>query len=212
MKRPGMTVREAAKELVRDFDRIPQSVVKKLMIASDYNDIVEITPPGENDYVYVLQGVRDGEYGYIVESGVGEYEDGYRIELDGSGDEIVLEKSDFEVQRDDGLPMWGTMWTFGDSCDDYWLEKMDGLQKMADCGFRVYESEDYGYIFGIDGAGYDFYESHWIPLYKARDLQWHDEAAEHERVMKNKGYHIAVLGTQHVWVDKNNTVVEVVEQ
>ena len=48
------------------------------------------------------------------------------------------------------------------------------MQIMANCGFRIYESEDYGYIFGIDGAGYDFYEAHWIPLYKAIGLKWHD--------------------------------------
>lgn len=46
---------------------------------------------------------------------------------------------------------------------------------MADCGFRVYKQEDYEYIFGIDGAGYDFYESHWCPLYKARGLHWHKD-------------------------------------
>ena len=45
---------------------------------------------------------------------------------------------------------------------------------MADCGFRIYQSEDYGYVFGIDGAGYNFYEAHWIPLYKARGFQWHE--------------------------------------
>lgn len=48
---------------------------------------------------------------------------------------------------------------------------------MADCGFRIYESDDFGgYIFGIDGAGYDFYDAHWIPLYKARGLRWHKES------------------------------------
>ncbi len=180
MKQSGMTVREAAKELVREFDRVPRSVVEKLIVASDYNDIVEITPPGAYDHVYILCGDHDGEYGEIVESGVGEDEDQYCIELDGSEERIVLEEGDFEVQRDDGLPMWGTMWAFGDSCDDYWLEKMGGLQKMADCGFRIYESEDYGYIFGIDGAGYDFYEAHWVPLYRARGLQWHDPTTEEE--------------------------------
>ena len=55
---------------------------------------------------------------------------------------------------------------------------------MADCGFRIYEQEDYGYIFGIDGAGYDFYEAHWIPLYKARGLKWH--LTEHRRMQKQK--------------------------
>ena len=69
--------------------------------------------------------------------------------------------------------MWGTMWSFTDSSDNSWLEDKKNLQTMADCGFRIYEQEDYGYIFGIDGAGYDFYEAHWIPLYKARGLEWH---------------------------------------
>ncbi len=73
------------------------------------------------------------------------------------------------------LPMWGTMWSFGDSADDYWLEEEDGLELMAECGFRIYEQEDFGYLFGIDGAGYSFMDEHWIPLYKARGLRWHDK-------------------------------------
>lgn len=73
----------------------------------------------------------------------------------------------------DTFPMWGTMWSFGDSADEWWLE--NNLEKMKECGFRIYESEDYGYVFGIDGAGYDFYESHWLPLYDAIGLRWHKE-------------------------------------
>ena len=65
------------------------------------------------------------------------------------------------------LPMWGTMWSFGDSADDYWLEEEDGLELMAECGFRIYEQEDFGYLFGVDGAGYSFMEAHWIPLYNS---------------------------------------------
>ena len=74
--------------------------------------------------------------------------------------------------------MWGTMWAFGEEIDNEWLRGEyfgNGIQAMADCGFRIYEQEDYGYIFGVDGAGYNFYESHWIPLYKARGLRWHKE-------------------------------------
>lgn len=78
----------------------------------------------------------------------------------------------------DVLPMWGTMWTFGDQLDNWWLEEGDGFKLMSECGFRIYESDDFGYIFGIDGAGYDFYEAHWIPLYKARELKWHDQNEE----------------------------------
>lgn len=75
------------------------------------------------------------------------------------------------------LPMWGTMWSFGDRLDDWWLEEENGIEVMSRLGFRIYHSEEYGYFFGIDGAGYDFYEEHWIPLYQARGLRWHEEAS-----------------------------------
>jgi len=77
------------------------------------------------------------------------------------------------VERDNFRPIWGTMWMFDNVADNYWIEEKNGLQLMADCGFRIYEIEE-GYIFGIDGAGYAFYEAHWIPLYRARGLKWHD--------------------------------------
>lgn len=90
--------------------------------------------------------------------------------------EITPHEDDDEYwESRDYLPMWGTMWSFSEMLDNWWLEECGGLQKMADCGFRIYEQEDYGYIFGIDGAGYDFYEAHWIPLYEARGLKWHDD-------------------------------------
>lgn len=73
------------------------------------------------------------------------------------------------------LPMNWMMWSFNDPVDTLWLEKCDGLRKMAECGFRVYKNDEFGYFFGIDGCGYSFYEAHWIPLYKARGLRWHDE-------------------------------------
>ena len=100
----------------------------------------------------------------------------YTIRLDNDEEITTTDTNDFEVQRDEYFPMWGTMWSFDDNCDVRWLE--DNMQIMANCGFRIYESEDYGYIFGIDGAGYDFYEAHWIPLYKAIGLKWHDNEEE----------------------------------
>ena len=91
--------------------------------------------------------------------------------------------SRMEVKYDDGLPMWGTMWSFGDSCDEHWLDDMygyDGIVAMSQCGFRIFKSYEFGYFFGIDGAGYNFYESHWLPLYKARGLEWHDPKTDDE--------------------------------
>ncbi len=92
-----------------------------------------------------------------------------------AGDTIIevtpTEGEDFDTS----LPKWGTMWSFSNILDEAWLDDDENRKVMADCGFRIYEQEDYGYIFGIDGAGYDFYEAHWIPLYKARGLKWHLE-------------------------------------
>lgn len=164
------TIKEAAQAWVNEFNAIPYGVVEKLVKVSDYTDINEITPPSKYDRVYVF---NVSEWGDITE--YNEENDTYIIELD-NGDKMELEEDNFEVEKDGYLPMWGTLWAFSDSCDNWWIG--ENLQTMADCGFRIYESEDYEYIFGIDGAGYDFYESHWIPLYKARGLQWHYEGGE----------------------------------
>lgn len=173
----GTTIREACYEWVGSFNAIPYGICEKLL-RNNCDELYEVTPPAIGDQVCIWDGERNGDYGEIVETRFDGEDDLYRIQIDGADDDIVLAADEFEVQRDGVLPMWGTLWAFDDSADGYWLQELDGLQKMADCGFRIYEQEDYGYIFGIDGAGYDFYEAHWIPLYKARGLQWHDPETE----------------------------------
>lgn len=201
----GMTIKEAAHEWVREMNAIPTSVVEKLMsIGGD--DIHEVTEPAVGDRVYCYQPLS--EHCGVIED---IYEDGrYHIQLDNDS-WTDAERDDFEVERDDGLPMWGTMWTFGDSADDWWLEEGDGIKLMSECGFRVYESEDFGFIFGIDGAGYDFYESHWIPLYKARGLRWHDPAAEQQYKMERKCYTVGKIGMRQYWMDGDRVVEEVLK-
>lgn len=168
------TIKEAAQAWVNEFDAVPHSVVDKLWNLKPCVDVVDITPPAINDRVYVYEPSESGvRYGQIT--GYEEEDDVYVIELDDET-EVKLESDEFEVQRDGYLPMWGTLWSFSDSCDKWWLG--ENLQAVANCGFRIYESEDYEYLIGIDGAGYDFYESHWIPLYKVRGLQWHKEEEE----------------------------------
>lgn len=178
MRRKGLTVREAAEEWCRELNAIPQGMIAKLMMA-DPDDWHEVTRPGRGDRVYVFEVPEEldtlehgGEIrSYDEESGL------YCIELD-DGRLVSAAEKDFEVERDSSLPMLGTMWSFGDRCDDWWLEEDNGIRAMSDCGFRIYESEEFGFFFGIDGAGYDFYEAHWIPLYRARGLQWHDPETE----------------------------------
>lgn len=159
----------------RDMIQVPMSVVEKLQMQSNYTDITEITPPSRGDRISIWSGDYDGEHGEIVRHVDG---DEYTVQLDSDEypDPVTVFSDEFDVERDDVLPMWGTMWALKDCCDIRWLE--GNLHAVANCGFRIYESEDYGYLIGIDGAGYDFYESHWLPLYKARGLHWHTEDKE----------------------------------
>lgn len=96
------------------------------------------------------------------------------VDIDSWNEVTVLSDDDNDEYRD-FLPMWGTLWAFSDPTDIWWLEEKDGIATMSKLGFRIYYHDEWGYFFGIDGAGYDFYEAHWIPLYKARGLHWHKE-------------------------------------
>lgn len=204
----GMTINDATHKWVSEFNAIPQSMIERLMRAAP-DEWEELTLPraGSRVHVFALPDSCDTleHLGEIVAYAADL--DKYRVDLDG-GPSILVEPDNLEVVDEALLPMWGTMWSFGDSCDDYWLEYADGVQVMSDCGFRVYQHEEWGFFFGIDGAGYDFYSEHWIPLYKRRGLQWHDPAAEKAEEMRNKGYRIAKLGGRNVWVDKNGNFVE----
>ena len=169
MIKQGMTIKEAAQEWVNGFDAIQQGMIQKLMDAEP-EDWQEVTTPAVGDRAYVYEESAEGE---IVRLG----ESKFRIKMDG-GKKLWAAADDFEVVRDSWLPMWGTMWSFHDPCDCHRIEEGSGIEVLSQNGFRVYKSEEFGYFFGIDGCGYDFYEAHWIPLYKAWGLEWHDPKTE----------------------------------
>ena len=89
-----------------------------------------------------------------------------------------IEINDTEYRMIGKLPSWGTLWSFGSWLDEMWLDNYDGISKMSKLGFVIFKSKKYGYFFGIDGGGYDFYTEHWTPLYKERGLHWHEEEEE----------------------------------
>jgi hypothetical protein len=157
---------------------------------------------GNRVYVY-----KNSEYGEIIKYSA--KTELYTVELD-NGKKVKVTTDDMEKDDYSVLPMWGTLWSFGDSADDYWLSDLDGIRLMSECGFRIYEHEEWGYFFGIDGCGYDFYEAHWVPLYKARGLHWHDEKAEKEYQMLRKGYIKGKLGMKEYWFDGDNAIEEVI--
>ena len=173
MRRQGMTINDATHEWVREFNAFPYGMIEKLM-RNDPDEWYEVTKESVGDRVYCYDYNECGEIeAYDMETEI------YTVSLD-NGKSVSVAEGDMELDHYERLPMWGTLWQFGDSADDYWLEELDGIRIMSQCGFRIYEHEEFGYFFGIDGAGYDFYEAHWIPLYKARGLKWHDESAELE--------------------------------
>jgi len=157
---------EAVHRWINGFNAIPIGVVEKLQ-GYFGEDVSEITPAIKGSRVYIF---NKNEYGEIVEIS----DDGiYRVKMENNSKTIKVSNEDIEQDYHGGLPMWGSMWSFDDGVDKCWLEDEKNQKKMAACGFRIYEQEDYGYIFGIDGIGYSFYDAHWLPLYKARGLKWH---------------------------------------
>ena len=176
------TIKDACYAWVNEFNAIPLSAIEKLQ---EYDESVhEITPLHKYDRVVVYDDEWAGEHGEIVKTCCDKEPDLYAVKLDSDPDNYVVVSEDClekEGRFDESIfPMWPTMWSFGDKIDEDWLLGEFGeshLQEVADIGFRIYESEDFGILLGIDTAGFDFYEAFWIPLYKLRGLKWHKEAS-----------------------------------
>lgn len=157
------TKKEAAQRMINtEMNAIPLSLIEKAYPHIDGFD--NITPIKAGEYV-----IYDGEE-YEVELNDGEHIYFSCLE------EWYVEAWEVEKEEPVLFPMWGTVWQTTGLLSD-WVG--DNLQTVANCGFEIYEAEDIdGYILGINGAGYDFYEKHWIPLYEAQGLKWHDEEVE----------------------------------
>lgn len=172
MKTNTMTIKEATQLMIeREFNAIPQSIITKAYFENeDYDSFHELGTQKllKGDTVTYFED--NGDY-TIVDTEVNGDDSNARLTDD---DIIFLEVDKDKLEKihynDDILPIWSTMWW----CDNFigqWIE--DNLETVISLGFRVYECDDLGIVIGIDGAGYDFYESHWIPLYKAQGLKWH---------------------------------------
>lgn len=70
-------------------------------------------------------------------------------------------------------PMWSTWFRLDEFLDVRWAEEHEA--EVAGLGFTLIYLDGDLFALGIDGAGYNFYEHHWTPLYRARGLNWHDE-------------------------------------
>lgn len=186
MENRKVTVREATEKWVGTFDGIPTSLIEKAYNSDEYNELtvreLECSECGErgcyeHDDICKCQKnpltydewFRD-EY-YEADS---DTEESIKEEYQEYCEEFEGEKT-FEEIEDNygyGLPSWGTMWTMC-NLDADWIES--NLEIVSEIGFSIFESDELGIFIGLDGGGYDFYEAHWIPLYKARGMHWHTE-------------------------------------
>mgnify|MGYP000952197416 FL=1 len=158
-------IKQATEKWVGEFNAIPVSFIENALGDRLYDEFYEITP----DFMVCF----DCGHEYTKDEFEEMSDDGDPICKNCSEKEFVdYQEYQSEVGYSDYLPMWGTMWTFNDRSDGDWA--LDNIETMYKCGFRVYENDDLGVVIGIDGAGYNFYEAHWIPLYKARGLRWHE--------------------------------------
>ena len=176
-----LSITDATREWVREFNAVSTAMISELM-RYDPQKWHNVTKPTAGDEVYINGSCEALEGGSVLHF-TKEHRGTITKVLSDEKLCVELEECGVKVSQnnvlllDSGLitPMWGTMWSFYDPLDDDWLIKDVNLQAMSNCGFRIFEHKEYGFFFGIDGAGYDFYEAHWVPLYKARGLCWHTE-------------------------------------
>lgn len=168
-----MNIEEATKKWVDEFSFVSQTLVQNA-VGENYEDWIDLTRNiiSVGDTVYY-----DGEDWEVLEV----KEDRLVLEpMDMNLDNVEVDEWEVEPEDDyySGLfPMWGTLFNPKEKLDEDWI--VNNLKKVKECGLRAFEYYPTGDIFlGVDGAGYNFYDNHWIPLYKARGLHWHEVEEE----------------------------------
>lgn len=174
-----MNIKEATQRWVGEMNTLPQSLLEKAY--PNMEGLEELTPvPKKYECEDCHEEFSLEEYDEVEEDHYGnktcpsclkDFKERDDLEEDEECESYIVEEDNYD-EMEYGLPMWGWLWN-PENIDEWWIK--ENLQEIADCGFRIYESDEVGIMIGIDGAGYDFYESHWIPLYKARGLKWHDK-------------------------------------
>jgi len=136
----------------RDFSMIPTALLERAYGGNFYEDI-EILAPTLDDFRREFRERNKCQHS-----------------CDECPDEECVDAYEDEVPK---IPMWGWVFVPNDPSDQRWIRSH--AKEVAKCGFIVYETSEIGVYLGINGAGYDFFEHHWLPLYRARGLKWHDE-------------------------------------
>lgn len=152
--------------MVDEFNMISESLLSRAF-KDNIDDWVELTRYSVGDRVYL----NDGQYAEVLEIKLEEGKAIVKLEYTDEEKEIDIEEANQEFESI--YPMWNTLFNPKDSFISSWIEKHP--YTTTACGFRIFMDNETEEIYlGIDGAGYNFYEAHWVKLYDAMGLQWHD--------------------------------------
>ena len=70
-----------------------------------------------------------------------------------------------------GAPMWNT-WFVPNGFVWHWCH--EHLREVAECGFTLIMHDDEFYALAVDGCGYSFRDTHFMRLYDAMGIRWHE--------------------------------------
>ncbi len=145
--RKDKKIRKACEEWVKEWSFIPTRLLE--IAYGETSDDIEIIAPALEDYK--KEYIKDG-YCY----------------RDGDCESCRYESCrDSYFENVPKIPARGYIFTPKEEIDRKWLKACAEI--IADwCGVIVYYTEEIGYYVGINGAGYDFYDALWIPLYTLR--------------------------------------------
>lgn len=161
-------LQENTRKWIDTFRELPLDMFKQL-VNSDGKSWVEVTPIATGDNVYSLDKKEFGTVDEITTNELGGTV--YTVDVDGYGT-IETTEDKLEINYNRGyFPKGIVVWSFTTFEDKMWLEEdKQALQIMAECGFRIYKHELWGYFFGfshiLDGG--DRMELSWYPLYEMR--------------------------------------------
>ena len=169
---------EQAKKWADQFTNVPQQLL---------TDLIEAKGTYWEDLCQPLYRVsckmldNDGECSFIQDISKKDIEglyDNNKEEIfedcgeSNTNDEESFASCDPSYEREDNIPMWGTLFQppYGDR--DWFRDMAQTIYEET--GVLVYENEHYDILLGINSCGHCFYQSYWIPLYKLRGLKWHE--------------------------------------
>jgi len=175
-------IRSAARRLVDGFSNIPSDWAAKVAETIDGDECVALPMWGT---LFKVEDSCDERKirALLCPIGVSEEDDitDIRDFIEERG--LSVDVADyFHGDDDDDVddPDFYDLSRLVDDVRDAWRDSYDEDAMLADSGWEavggtgIIAREFDGHILlGVNGAGYDFYESHWEPLYRALGYKWH---------------------------------------